>query len=55
MLNVMDAVSKKEQLEVKRHLSAMMCAESREEALEERKKFEQAFRHNLKAVKTVVG
>ena len=31
-----------------------MYAESRPEALKERKKFEQAFRHNLKAVKTVV-
>jgi transposase-like protein len=29
-------------------------AESRQEALKERKKFEQAFRHNPKAVKTVV-
>lgn len=54
MLNVMDAVSKKEQVEVKRYLTAMMYAESREEALKERKKFEQAFRHNPKAVKTVV-
>jgi transposase-like protein len=54
MLNVIDAVSKKEQLEVKRHLTAMMYAESRQEALKERKKFEQAFRHNPKAVKTVV-
>jgi putative transposase len=54
MLNVMDAVSKKEQVEVKRYLNAMMYAESREEALKERKKFEQAFRHNPKAVKTVV-
>jgi putative transposase len=54
MLNVMDAVSKKEQVQAKGHLNAMMYAESREEALEERKKFEQAFRHNPKAVKTVV-
>src|SRR5207245_6473409 len=54
MLNVMDAVSKKEQVQVKQHLNAMMYAESREEALKERKKFEQAFRHNPKAVKTVV-
>src|SRR3972149_789975 len=30
MLNVIDAVSKKEQAEVKRHLNAMMYAESRE-------------------------
>jgi transposase-like protein len=54
ILNVLDAVSKKEQVQVKRHLSAMMYAESREEALKERKTFEQAFRHNPKAVKTVV-
>jgi transposase-like protein len=54
MLNVIDAVSKKEQGTVKKHLSAMMYAESRQEALKERKKFEQAFRHNPKAVKTVV-
>ena len=54
MLNVMDAVSRKEQVHAKRHLTAMMYAESRQEALQERKKFEQAFRHNPKAVKTVV-
>jgi putative transposase len=54
MLNVMDAVSHKEQVQVKQHLTAMMYAESRQEALKERKKFEQAFRHNPKAVKTVV-
>jgi putative transposase len=54
MLNVIDAVSKKEQVEVKKHLTAMMYAESRQEALKERQKFEQAFRHNPKAVKTVV-
>lgn len=54
ILNVLDAVSKKEQAQAKRHLNAMMYAESRQEALEERKKFEQAFRHNPKAVKTVV-
>ena len=54
MLNVIDAVSKKEQVEVKKHLNAMMYADSRQEALKERKKFEQAFRHNPKAVKTVV-
>jgi putative transposase len=54
MLNVIDAVSKKEQVAVKKHLTAMMYAGSREEALKERKKFEQAFRHNPKAVKTVV-
>ena len=54
MLNVIDAVSRKEQVQVKRHLNAMMYAESREEAFKERKRFEQAFRHNSKAVKTVV-
>jgi len=54
MLNVIDAVSKKEQVQAKEHLSAMMYAESRQEALKERKKFEQAFRHNPKAIKTVV-
>jgi putative transposase len=54
MLNVLDAVSQKEQVQAKRHLNAMMYAESRQEALQERKKFEQAFRHNPKAVKTVV-
>jgi transposase-like protein len=54
MLNVMDAVSNKEQVQAKRYLNAMMYAESREQALTERKKFEQAFRHNPKAVKTVV-
>lgn len=54
MLNVMDAVSKKEQVQAKRHLTAMMYAESRQEALQERKKFEQSFRHNPKAVRSVV-
>ena len=54
ILNVMDAVSKKEQAQAKRHLTAMMYAESRQQALQERKKFEQAFCHNPKAVRTVV-
>jgi transposase-like protein len=53
MLNAIDAVSQ-EQIAVKRHLTAMMYAESREQALKERKAFEQAFRHNPKVVKTVV-
>ncbi len=48
MINVIDAVSKKEQVEVKKHLTAMMYAESRQEALKKRKKFEQVFRHNPK-------
>ena len=54
MINVIDAVSQKEQVEVKRHLTAMMYGESRQEALKARKIFENAFRHNPKAVKTVV-
>ncbi len=54
MLNVMDAVSKKEQSQVKKYLTSMMYAESREQALKERKKFESVFRHNPKAIKTVV-
>ena len=54
MLNVIDTVSKKEQSQVKSHLQAMMYADSREQALKERKKFEHAFSHNPKTVKTVV-
>jgi putative transposase len=54
MLNVIDTVSRKEQSQVKRHLQAMMYAESREQALAERKKFEQAFLHSPKTIKTVV-
>jgi putative transposase len=54
MLNVIDAVSQKEQTEVKKHLNTMVYADSRAQALVERKKFERAFRHNPKAVKTVV-
>jgi transposase-like protein len=54
MLNAMDAVSRKEQVEVKRQLNAMMYAESRQEALKARKNFEQKFRHNAKAIRTVV-
>lgn len=54
MLNVIDTVSRKEQSQVKRHLQAMMYAENREQALAERKKFEQAFRHSPKTIKTVV-
>jgi transposase-like protein len=54
MLNVIDTVSKKEQSRVKIHLQAMMYAENREQALAERKKFEQAFRHSPKTIKTVV-
>ena len=54
ILNVLDAVSKREQAQVKQYLNAMMYAGSRSQALQERKKFEQACRHNPKAVKTVV-
>jgi len=53
-LNAMDAVSKKEQIELRKHFTAMMYAENCQEALTERKKFEQGFRHNAKAVRTVV-
>ena len=42
MLNVLDALSRKEQFEAKTYLTAMMYGESREQALKERKKFEQA-------------
>jgi transposase-like protein len=54
ILNVIDAVSHKEQSEVKKHLNAMMYADSRERALKERKKFEHRFAHSPKAVRTVV-
>ncbi len=54
MLNVLDALSKKEHVQAKRYLGAMMYAESRQQALKERKKFEAAFRHDPKAVKSVV-
>jgi putative transposase len=54
ILNVLDALSQREQSQAKKHLTSMMYAESREEALKERKNFEQSFRHNPKAVKTVV-
>jgi transposase-like protein len=54
MLNAIDTVSRKEQSQVRRHLQAMMYAESREQALAERKKFERAFRHSPKTIKTVV-
>ncbi len=54
ILNVLDAVSKKEHAKAKRHLKAMMYAESRDKALRERKRFEEAFGHNAKAVRSVV-
>src|SRR5437660_376502 len=51
MLNVMDAVSKKEQVQAKGHLTAMMYAESLQEALKGRNKLDQAFRHTSKAIR----
>ena len=54
ILNVLDALSKKEHTKAKRHLNAMMYADSRDQALKERKRFEEAFRHNPKAVRSVV-
>jgi transposase-like protein len=54
ILNVLDAVNKKEHAKANRHLKAMMYAESRDQALRERKRFEDACRHNPKAVKSVV-
>lgn len=53
-LNVLDALPKREQAAVKPHLTAMMYAESRSKASEARKQFEHAFRHQPKAIKTVV-
>lgn len=47
------ALSKKEHSKAKKYLHAMMYAESRQEAIRERKKFEGAFGHNPKAVKSV--
>lgn len=52
-LNVLDAVSKKEQPEAKSHIREMMYAESRAAALKARKQFEAAFQHNVKAVRSV--
>jgi putative transposase len=54
MLNVLNALSKKEHAKAKRYLNAMMYADSRDQALRERKRFEEAFRHNAKAVRSVV-
>jgi len=54
MVNVLDAVSKKEQPQAKQHLRNMMYAESRDAALKARKKFEAAFQHDPKAVRSVV-
>lgn len=53
-LNVLDSVSKKEQPQAKQHLRAMMYADSRADAVKARKKFEAAFQHNPKAVRSVV-
>ncbi len=54
MLNVLDALNKREQAKVKPYLRAMMYAKSQEEAVKERKKFEGAFGQNSKAVQSVV-
>ena len=52
-LNVLDAVSNKEQAEARHHIREMMYAESRAAALKARKKFEAAFQHKAKAVRSV--
>jgi putative transposase len=54
ILNVLDALPKREQAAVKPYLTAMMYAESRSKACGARQQFEQAFRHQPKAIKTVV-
>lgn len=54
MLNVLASLSKRDQAQVKPYLNAMMYAESRDEALRERKRFESAFGQNSKAVQSVV-
>lgn len=54
MLNVLDALPKHMQPKAKPHLSAMMYAETQEQALRERKRFETTVRSYPKAVRTVV-
>jgi len=54
MLNVLDALPKHAHPKAKPHLTAMMYAETREQALRERKRFETTFRPYPKAVRTVV-
>lgn len=54
ILNVLDALPKKEAVTVKPYLTALMYAENQEQALTERKRFEAAFAHYPKAVRTVV-
>jgi hypothetical protein len=55
LLNVMDAVNHNSRLnQAKLHHTVIMYSDNQQEALKERKKFEQAFRHNAKAVKTVI-
>lgn len=53
ILNVLDALPTREQAVVKPYLTAMMYAASRSKADEARKQFEQVFRHQPKAIKTV--
>lgn len=54
ILNVLDALPKREQATVKPYLTTMMYAESRQEAEEARQHFAHAFRHQPKAIQTVV-
>ncbi|MFQ5870202.1 MAG: IS256 family transposase [Candidatus Zixiibacteriota bacterium] len=54
MLNVLDAVNKRDQPKARSHLRAMMYAESREEALKERNRFERTFGEKSKTVQSVV-
>ncbi|GJL48918.1 MAG: IS256 family transposase [Nitrospirales bacterium] len=54
ILNVLDALPKPMQVKAKPQLRAMMYAETREQAVRERKHFETTFRPYPKAVRTVV-
>jgi len=54
ILNVLDALPKREHATAKPHLTAMMYAKSRPQALQARKQFEKAFCHQSKAIQTVV-
>ncbi len=53
MLNVLDALPKPMQAKAKPHLRAMMYAETPEQAMRERKRFETTFRPYPKAVRTI--
>jgi putative transposase len=54
MLNVLDALPQHMQTKAKPHLTAMMYAETREQAWRERKRFETTLQSYPKAVRTVV-